>query len=168
MKHPTRPRTVGAANGRVRGLRRIVFAVPLAAAIGYDPDRAQAAGYIYTVPTARDATDEPAFAPRYYASHEATFRGGGSDEARPYIREAMIDPLAPGPSSDVVETLVAACTGGVVTGVATAEAMAIAAVATSGLALPAVASAAAFGCGISIVSAAARVGSTAVWRSSVR
>lgn len=180
---PCGQRPGAASRRRWRGL---AMALPFAAAIGAVPDRAKAAGMVYAVPHPGDTAGPTpaihALAPDPGARARAeTARRRRAEatrvEVRPPVPGAPGGASAPrpaGPVADRWESLLAACTGGMVlrgtSAAATAEATTIAI--GAGLVLPAmdgaVVLAAAMGCGISMASTAVSLGSVAVWRRATR
>ena len=136
---------------RMKGVRRFAAALPIVASISgaVDPAKASAFGLWGGNSGAAQQTAPP---PNPRSRHT----GSGVQN------EAIHGPAADS-KPDFLESLVGACTGGMVIGASTTEAVALLSLSGATPALPLVVSAVAVGCGVNMASTAVGMGSKAVW-----
>ena len=160
---------LAALGGRncLAAVRNVAFSLQIAAAICVVPDEAKAAGIADALLQSEDSASRRYAAP---GREERVSNLQGQEDAGTRLNDFQlaanrgVETLPP----DLWESLVGACTGGMFSGAVVTEMLSMIAIASGGAAVPlaagAVASAAAVGCGVSMISTAASHGSKAVWR----
>lgn len=160
---------LAALRGRkcLAAVRNVTISLLIAAATGGLPDGAKAAGIADALLKSEDSAARP-YAPP--GQHQRVSHPQGQADAGARSNDTQlaayrgIETLSP----DLWESMVGACTGGMFSGAVVTEVLSMIAIASGGAAVPvaagAVATAAAVGCGVSMISTAASHGSKAAWR----